>query len=148
MKSYIRYILLFSAIFIASCGLFGGSDDDPVEFAVELDREVLVENASITITANNPTSNNINLLISRTGDPHLERMVDGDWVRLEEAPPSFGISTHTLEPGQQRIREVSYTYIDRLSENPAGEYRVYYNYYLGNQEEATQTQYSETFTVE
>ncbi|MEX1136989.1 MAG: immunoglobulin-like domain-containing protein [Balneolales bacterium] len=148
MKKQLFIIFLVIPFLLGGCGLFGNSADEPNEFNIGIDKEVLRENSAITITAENFMSNNIYLFISRTGDPHIEKRIDGDWARVEEEPPSFDIDTFTLEPGGQRIREISYDFIHRITETTPGEYRVYYDYFVEDEEGETQTQHSDTFTVE
>ncbi|MEX0779815.1 MAG: immunoglobulin-like domain-containing protein [Balneolales bacterium] len=148
MKKKLVIVSLIVIISLGGCGIIGSSDDEPDEFNIELDKEVLTNNSSINITAHNPLNSNINLLISRTGDPHIEKQTHGEWGRIEEEPPSFSISSFTLEPGQQREREISYDYIALNSEITPGEYRVYYNYYIGDEELEILIGYSDSFMVE
>lgn len=148
MRKLPLIVYLVASLIFSSCGLFGNSDDEPDEFTVDLDSEILRNGSAITITASNPTSNDINLLISNTGDPHIEKRNNGEWERIEEEPPSFGISIITLEPDHERSQQLSYDYINRSIESVPGEYRVYYDYYIDNEQGNIQSQYSDVFTVE
>lgn len=143
------HYMIFIFIFIpamAGCGLFESSDEEETGFTVDLDREVLSENNVITVTARNTSNLTINLLLSRTGDPHIERRSEGVWQRVEESPPPFDVTVFPLESGESRTREISYNYISRLSESAAGEYRVYYDFFPENEEE-TQSEHSDPFMV-
>jgi hypothetical protein len=129
-----------------SCNVLNGNGSSHIEITLS-DQSLSVED---TNSYNVVNSNDESVFIYINGSvTNIEKKTSDGWIRLNNTlPHNPTVISHEIEPGNGLESIITYEFIEKLAEEPSGEYRVAYDYNKAKNDPEYKIVASKTFTVQ
>ncbi|MEP1152011.1 MAG: immunoglobulin-like domain-containing protein [Balneola sp.] len=146
-----KLILLFSLSLLltfsfVSCNVLNSNDS--FQLSIDLNKKSLSVEDTISYSVVNNNDDSI-FLYNYGGVTNIERKTSNGWIRLEKIYPHHPtVIRHEIESGNQFESIITYEFIEGLTEEASGEYRISCIYNKNKNDKEYNIVTSKTFNVQ